>query len=71
MFFLKLDILSELLILYVLLTNDEEALDTILTFLVKYSFFTVLIFDTFIHFITNFLQIFRKTKKKIIETSIN
>ena len=60
------NILSELLILCVFLTNDEEALHTNLSSLIKYSFFTVLIVDTFMHFMTIFFQFSGRQKRRLL-----
>ena len=60
------NILSELLLLCVFLTNDETALDTNKLSLVKYSFYTVLITDTFMHFMAIFFQFSGRQKRRLL-----
>ena len=60
------NILSELLILCVFLTNDEKALDSDKVILLKYSIFTVLIVDAFMHFMTIFFQFSGRQKRRLL-----
>ena len=60
------NILSELLLLSVFLTNDEKALDTDMLSLVKYSVFTMLIADTFMHFMAIFFQFSGRQKRRLL-----
>jgi len=60
------NILSELLILCVFLTNDEKALDSDKVILLKYSIFTVLIVDAFMHFMTIFFQFSGTQERRLL-----
>ena len=61
------NVLCELLLLSVFLTNDENALDTNLPSLIKYSFYTVLITDTFMHFMALFFQFSGRQKRRLLK----
>ena len=60
------NVLSELLMLSVFLTSDENALDTNKVALLKYSIFTILIVDTFMYFMAIFFQFSLKQKRKLL-----
>ena len=61
------NVLLELLLLSVFLTNDETALDTNLPSLLKYSAYTVLITDTFMHFMALFFQFSGRQKRRLLK----
>ena len=60
------NIYSELLLLSIFLTNDEKAIDTKKTILLKYSIYTILITDTFMHFMTIFFKFSEKQKRRLL-----
>ena len=64
--FFTTNVLSELLLLSVFLTDDEKALISNKKLLVKYSIFTVLITDTFMHFMAIFFQFSGRQKRRLL-----
>ena len=60
------NIYSELLLLSVFLTNDEKAVETDKILLAKYAIYTVLITDTFMHFMTIFFQFSGRQKRRLL-----
>ena len=61
------EIAIEMLLLAVFLTNDETALDSDIVSLLKYSLFTALITDTFMHFFTIFFQVSNRQKRRLLK----
>ena len=61
------EIAIEMLLLAVFLTNDETALDSDIVSLIKYSAFTALITDTFMHFFTIFFQVSNRQKRRLLK----
>ena len=61
------NVLSELLMLAVFLTADEKALHTDKISLLKYSIITILIVDTFMHFMAIFFQFSLRQKRKLLK----
>ena len=64
--FFTTNVLSELLLLAVFLTDDENALTTNKKLLLKYSIFTVLITDAFMHFMAIFFQFSGRQKRRLL-----
>ena len=64
--FFTTNVLSELLLLSVFLTDDENALHTNKKLLLRYSIFTVLITDTFMHFMAIFFQFSGRQKRRLL-----
>ena len=61
------EIACEMLMLAVFLTNDEKATESNMTLLFEYSIFTVLITDTFMHFMTIFFQVSNRQKRRLLK----
>jgi hypothetical protein len=61
------EIASELLMLAVFLTNDENAVESNMLLLFQYSLYTVLIVDTFMHFMTIFFQVSNRQKRRLLK----
>ena len=61
------EIASELLMLAVFLTDDENALETNIVLLLQYSLYTVLIVDTFMHFMAIFFQVSNRQKRRLLK----
>ena len=61
------EIACEMLMLAVFLTNDENATENNMTLLLEYSFFTVIITDVFMHFMTIFFQVSNRQKRRLLK----
>jgi len=61
------NVLSELLMLSIFLTKDEKALANNIGSLIKYSFVTVLIVDTFMHLMVFCFQFSGKQKRRLLK----
>ena len=65
--FFTTNVLFELLLLSIFLTNDEKALHTNMKSLVIYSFYTTLITDIFMHFMALFFQFSTRQKRRLLK----
>ena len=61
------EIATEILLIVVFLTDDETAIDTNITSLIKYSIFSVLITNVFMHVLTILFQVSARQRRRLLK----